>query len=280
MVAPGVPPLMNVGVKEKSVCSRVAEVPLRSRVPLLVGLPESLTGALEFPPPQPTANAATAPSRIKILRMPEHKDGLGTETRSPTNPLAPGGRRYDVWEVSDEALVAGLAVRDGDAALAFVRRFQRRVFGCALAIVGDAGRAEDVAQEAFVRAWRHAAVYDTRRASVATWLLTITRNLAIDAVRVERVRPSDPVATIDLTLVERGAGPADLAVRSAEVEHVMGALRDLPTDQRRAVVLASVHGRTALEISEIEGIPLGTAKTRLRTGLLKLRSALIPDAAT
>ena len=197
-----------------------------------------------------------------------------------SNPDRRRSRRYGVWDVSDEALVAGLAVRDADAALAFVRRFQRRVFGCALAIVGDAGRAEDVAQEAFVRAWRHADVYDTRRASVATWLLTITRNLAIDAVRVERVRPADPVATIDLALVERAAGPAEVALRGAEVERVIGALRELPVDQRRAVVLASVHGRTALEISEIERIPLGTAKTRLRSGLSKLRATLLPDVAS
>ena len=66
--------------------------------------------------------------------------------------------------------------------------------GAALPIVGDRGRAEDVAQEAFVRAWRHADAYDARRASVTTWLLTITRNLAIDTVRVERVRPADPSA--------------------------------------------------------------------------------------
>ena len=184
-----------------------------------------------------------------------------------------------MWDASDEALVAGLAVRDADAALAFVRRFQRRVYGCAIAIVGDSGRAEDVAQEAFVRAWRHAAVYDARRASVATWLLTITRNLAIDAIRVERVRPADSVDVLDLTLVEPSIGPAELATRGAEVERVMVALRDLPVDQCRAVVLASVHGRTALEISEIEDIPLGTAKTRLRTGLLKLRTALVTEAA-
>jgi len=184
-----------------------------------------------------------------------------------------------VWDSSDEALVAGLVVRDADAALAFVRRFQRRVFGCALAIVRDSGRAEDVAQEAFVRAWRHAAVYDARRASVATWLLTITRNLAIDAVRVERVRPADPVDFIDLTVVDPGAGPADLATRTTEVERVMSALLQLPVDQRRAVVLASVHGRTALEISEIERIPLGTAKTRLRTGLQKLRGDLVPEVS-
>jgi RNA polymerase sigma-70 factor (ECF subfamily) len=185
-----------------------------------------------------------------------------------------------VWDASDEALVAGLVVRDADAALAFVRRYQRRVFGCAFAIVGDAGRAQDVAQEAFIRAWRHAAVFDARRASVATWLLTITRNLAIDTVRVERVRPADPVDLVDLTLVDPAVGPADLATRSTEVERVIAALRQLPVDQRRAVVLASVHGRTAQEISEIEGIPIGTAKTRLRTGLSKLRVVLIPEGAT
>ena len=184
-----------------------------------------------------------------------------------------------MWDASDEALVAGLVVRDPDAALAFVRRFQRRVFGCAFAIVGDAGRAEDVAQEAFVRAWRHAAVYDGRRASVATWLLTITRNLAIDAVRVERVRPAEPVDFVDLTLADTTAGPAEVATRGTEVERVISALRLLPVDQRRAVVLASVHGRTALEISEIEGIPVGTAKTRLRSGLLKLRGELVPEVS-
>jgi RNA polymerase sigma-70 factor (ECF subfamily) len=108
--------------------------------------------------------------------------------------------------------------------------------------------------------------------------LTITRNLAIDAVRVERARPADPVDLIDLTMADATIGPADLATRATEVERVVGALQELPSDQRRAVVLASVYGRTAREISEIEAIPLGTAKTRLRTGLLKLRSELVPEA--
>lgn len=194
------------------------------------------------------------------------------------NPFGAASRKNDVWDASDEALVAGLVVCDADAALAFVRRYQRRVFGCALAIVGDSGRAEDVAQEAFVRAWRHAAVYDSRRASVATWLLTITRNLAIDAVRVERVRPADPVDMIDLTAIDPTAGPADLATRTTEVQRVVDALRLLPVEQRRAVVLAAVHGRTAQEISDIEDIPLGTAKTRLRTGLMKLRGELVTES--
>ena len=91
-----------------------------------------------------------------------------------------------MWSVSDDALVAGLAAGDSDAASAFVRRFQRRVFGLARTIVPDNRAAEDVAQEAFLRAWRHAAAYDPDAGSVVGWLLTITRNLAIDAVRVRR----------------------------------------------------------------------------------------------
>ena len=82
--------------------------------------------------------------------------------------------------MSDETLVAGLASGDRDAASAFVQRFQRRVFGLARTIVFDDRAAEDIAQEAFVRAWKHAGAYDPRRGSVVGWLLTITRNLAIE----------------------------------------------------------------------------------------------------
>jgi RNA polymerase sigma-70 factor (ECF subfamily) len=185
-----------------------------------------------------------------------------------------------VWDATDEALVAGLALHDHDAALVFVRRFQRRVYGCAFAIVGNSGRAEDVAQEAFVRAWRHAAMYDARRGSVVTWLLTITRNAAIDATRVERARPAVTVADIDMPVIDIRPGPAELAVQNADVRRVAQALQQLPEEQRRAVVLASVHGRTAVEISEIEGIPLGTAKTRVRAGLIRLRAVLVVEGAS
>ena len=93
---------------------------------------------------------------------------------------------------SDEALLAGMAVGDDQAGLTFVRRYQRRLFGLALGIVGDPGLAEDVSQEAFVRIFRHASVFDARRGSVSTWVLTITRNLAIDSVRVRRGIPIGP----------------------------------------------------------------------------------------
>src|SRR5436305_7136882 len=100
--------------------------------------------------------------------------------------------------LSDESLLAGLGAGDRRAATAFVRRFERRVYGLALTVVGDPALAEDVAQEALTRAWRHAQAYDSRRGAVATWLLTITRNLAIDALRMRRSDPRSPGDLADL----------------------------------------------------------------------------------
>ena len=176
----------------------------------------------------------------------------------------------------DDALLAAFGVGDAEAATAFVRRHQARVFGLARSIVGDSALAEDVAQEAFVRAWRHATAYDSRRGSVVTWLLTITRNLAIDSLRLRRPMPLDP-ATV-AAFERSGDGPADSPAAAAEVTSEVARLRTalagLPEEQRRAVVLASLGGRTAREIGESEGIPLGTAKTRIRTGLLRVRQSV------
>ncbi len=94
-------------------------------------------------------------------------------------------------ELADDALVAGLAIEDPDAATAFVRRFQAKVYGMALSVTHDPALANDVAQEAFLRAWRAAATYDAMRGSVSAWLLTIARNAAIDAVRARRSVPAD-----------------------------------------------------------------------------------------
>src|SRR3954447_11859401 len=100
--------------------------------------------------------------------------------------------------LSDEALLAGLGAGDRRAAAAFVERFERRVYGLALTIVGDAALAEDIAQEALTRAWRHAEAYDPRKGAVATWLLTITRNLAVDSLRLRRPDPREPDEVADL----------------------------------------------------------------------------------
>lgn len=175
----------------------------------------------------------------------------------------------------DAALVAGLALDDQLAAITFVRRFQARVYGLAVSITRDPGMAQDVAQEAFVRAWRAAGSYDARRASVLTWLLTITRNAAIDAVRAKRPTPTDSHLLEELVTATMHAPSAeDDVVRQAERDDAVEHLRSLPTEQARAVVLAVIGGRTAAEVSEHEGIPLGTAKTRIRTGLRRVRESM------
>src|ERR671915_2505022 len=113
-----------------------------------------------------------------------------------------------VRELSDESLLAGLGSGDPDAAAAFVRRFQRRVFGLTLSILRDPAAAEEAAQESFVRAWRHAAAYDPRRGTVAAWLLTIARSAAIDRARLRPVTPTDPdVIAAQLDTAEQGALP-------------------------------------------------------------------------
>lgn len=184
-----------------------------------------------------------------------------------------------MWDAADESLVAGVAAGDPVAATALVRRYQRRVFGLAMTLLGDRGLAEDVAQEAFVRAWRHAGAYDPRRASVATWLLTITRNLAIDSLRLRRSEPLDPATLAAVMGAAPGRGPADQAVAATEADRLREALVALPPEQSRALVLAAIGGRTSQEISEAEGIPLGTAKTRIRTAMIRLRDALAAEQA-
>jgi RNA polymerase sigma factor (sigma-70 family) len=189
------------------------------------------------------------------------------------------GRSRDEETVSDEGLLSGVAVGDDWATLVFVRRYQRRLFGLAIGIVGDAGLAEDVTQEAFLRVFRHAVTYDARRGSVATWALTITRNLAIDALRVRRGSPTDPSDEVFLSLTSTERRPEDEAVTDDGIGHIKAALAQLPIEQRRAVMLAGMYGRTAKEIATAETIPVGTAKGRIRAGMAKLRDALLTEEA-
>jgi RNA polymerase sigma factor (sigma-70 family) len=188
-----------------------------------------------------------------------------------------GRARAIVDGLSDEALLTGLALGDPDLEVAFIRRFQRRVYGLAISLVSDSPLAEDIAQEALLRAWRHAPSFDARRGSVATWLLAITRNLAIDALRLRRALPTDPAVLVDLMAEDGGRSPADAAIAADSASHLREAIATLPLDQRRALVLAAFSGQTAQEIALAEGIPLGTAKTRIRSAMGKLRSVLVQE---
>lgn len=175
---------------------------------------------------------------------------------------------------SDAALISALALDDDAAAVAFVRRFQGPVFGLAVSITRDRALAEDIAQEAFLRAWRAASSFDPRRGSVLAWVLTITRNLAIDAIRARRstlVESGELELLVTTTLA--GGAPDGTGGR---VEAIVAAQRlaQLPPEQARAVVLSVIAGLTMVEVAEHENIPLGTAKTRIRTGLRRMRATV------
>jgi len=176
----------------------------------------------------------------------------------------------------DETLLAGLGAGDADLAVAFVRRFQRVVYGVALTVTRDPVTAEDVAQQAFESAWRHAQVYDSRRGSVRAWLTTIAHNLAIDVLRARTSAPVDP-ADLPALLTAVTDTPERLAVARDSAAGLRRALAQLPGTQARAVAMAGIYGMTARQVAVTEGIPLGTAKTRIRDGMLKLRAALLPE---
>jgi RNA polymerase sigma factor (sigma-70 family) len=191
-----------------------------------------------------------------------------------------------MWGASDEALLSGFATGDPEMALVFVRRFQSKVFGLALMITRDRSDADEVAQDAFLRAWRYAASFDPRRGSVASWLMGITRNAAVDRVRLTNTARSRVELSEPGELSEAGAGDAlvdDEAARLAErgdlLAQVARQWTSLPPEQRAALAAVTVRGLTAREYAEAAGIPLGTAKTRIRLGLRKLRQSLKVDSS-
>ena len=187
------------------------------------------------------------------------------------NPKGPFTRNTDVAQLSDEALLAGMADGDQEAASVFVRRFQARVYGLALTVVGVPAVAEDVAQEAFVKAWRHASTYDPRRGRVSTWLLTITRNAAVDALRYRREDPTDPDLLMALLSPRHVPSAADDQETLVTLRQALG---ELPQEQLRPILLMSFHGLTAKEIALQQQIPLGTVKSRVRRGLRRLGEKL------
>ncbi len=199
------------------------------------------------------------------------------ESRPNDRRLRRRRRWSGILDASDEVLVAGMSAGDDRAAEVFVQRHERRVFGIALAITADRVTAEDVAQEAFVRAWRHAAVFDPLRASAISWLSTITRNLAIDTLRLRRATPIDPDDTVWFVTEDARTGPAAQAEHVDAMDRVRAALKDLPVEQRRALVRSAFYGQSATEIAEVEDIPVGTAKSRIRLGLSRLRGILEGD---
>ena len=180
-------------------------------------------------------------------------------------------------DVDDEEDLRRLAAGDGDAAARLYDRHARAVYSLALRIVNDEGDAEDVVQEVFAQAWRQAARYDASRGVVGAWLLMMTRSRAIDKLRSARARPDSRAVDDPRVIDEMPAVLRDAPSRIIDAENALlaqRALAELPLLQRLVIELAYYEGLTQREIADRLEQPLGTVKSRLRLGLLKLRDAL------
>jgi RNA polymerase sigma-70 factor, ECF subfamily len=174
--------------------------------------------------------------------------------------------------LSDEAVVALIARSDEQALAELYDRFGRVAYGLALRVLRDAALAEDAVQEAFLTAWRRADTFMPERAKASTWLLTLVHRRAVDLVRREERRRAEP---IEAAQERAGDAAADDAVwLRYERERVQAALRRLPDQQREALELAYYGGFTQSELAERLGQPVGTIKSRMFSGLGRLRDLL------
>ncbi len=195
---------------------------------------------------------------------------------SPPDMLA----EADLIELSDADLIGRSANGDARALEVLYDRYSRVVFSFALRIVADRQLAEELLQEVFFRAWQQGGAFRASRGTFVTWLLSITHNMAIDEVRRRRRRPqkadSEEPETLLASVADTSAGSdvEDEVWLGTLRETIAGVMDQLPAAQRDAIEMAYYQGKTQREIAEELGEPLGTIKTRMRLGMLKLREAL------
>jgi RNA polymerase sigma-70 factor (ECF subfamily) len=176
----------------------------------------------------------------------------------------------------DQDAVRRMARHDADALAELYDRYARAIYSFALHIVGEQADAEDVVQEVFAQAWTQAPRYEARRGAVAAWLLTMTRSRAIDRLRARRARPdAEPANEGQLRELVDPAALQDLGLLTRDqISRLRSAMARLPVMQRVVIEMAYFEGLTQSEIAERLDEPLGTVKTRVRLGLLKLREAM------
>ncbi len=187
-----------------------------------------------------------------------------------------GARRLASGDYSgfpDEALLALAAHEDEGALAELYDRYGRPAYGLALRIVRDPALAEDAVQEAFLTLWRTATSFRSDRAKPSTWILTLVHRRAVDVVRREERRRAAPLETSE---EPEAYGPAtDEEIELTDRRRIVQeALRQLPDDQREALELAYYGGLTQSELAERLSVPLGTIKSRMFTGLRRLRDLL------
>jgi RNA polymerase sigma-70 factor (ECF subfamily) len=194
-----------------------------------------------------------------------------TEASGVSGKSSGWANRQAEWAV----LISRIARGDQSAMARLYDETAHLVYSLALRVVGEAADAEEVAADTYHQVWRTAGRYSSERGTVFSWLMNITRTRGIDHLRARRTRnrASEPMDCADV-VADTAGDPERLTEIAQQRGKVRAALAGLPLEQRRCIELAFYSGMTHSELAERLGEPLGTVKTRIRSGMLKLRSSL------
>jgi len=182
----------------------------------------------------------------------------------------------DAGTQADRELVAAVASGSSEALARLYDRHAGTVFALARRLLSLVEDAEEVVQDVFSQVWRDASRYEAGRATVAGWIVMLTRARAIDRLRSRKARPDLRGVNPDSAppLVAGDRNPEQVTLTAEDVRSVRGALTVLPDAQRSLLELAYYEGMTHVEIAERTGVPLGTVKTRIRTAMMTLKGVL------
>ncbi len=214
---------------------------------------------------------------------PPAADGIGSAAGS----FVSGGyivrmSETTIQPTTDAHLLERIAAKDQNALADLYDRFSKVLYGIILAVVRDTDDAEDILQEVFIQVWRSAGTYQPALGTAKTWLIRLAHNRAIDLLRSRRHKQKKmEIGGLDSNDADFRT-PTDFvsdstwqaAVQKEQAAYVSHALAQLPVEQRRLIELAFLNGFTHQEIAQQTGIPLGTIKTRIRSGMSVLRAHL------
>lgn len=186
-------------------------------------------------------------------------------------------------EERDRQLMARIKARDASALSELYDNYNRLLFGLILSILKKREEAEDILQEVFTKIWEKAEQFDLERGTVYTWIVSLTRNRSIDRLRSKVYKEQKKQSTslndddVFMPLYSDGSDPLESTILKDRAKRVHKALASISESQRMVLQVAYFNGMTQSEISEEFDIPLGTVKTRMRDGMMKLREILSKD---
>lgn len=177
---------------------------------------------------------------------------------------------FPVAAATDASLLAAMAEGDQAALSSFYSRHSKRIYSVAFRILRDPGAAEDILQEIIMQVWRDPASFASIQGSLEGWLAVVTRNRAIDVIRVRK--PTDPLDGLAIASSQNFAAEVEDSIAVEEIRKIVATL---PEEQRTTVEMAYFKGLSHSEIAKLTGDPLGTVKTRIRVALQTIRRSFV-----